>query len=126
MYFRKLWLIYGFLYIALIIALSLSRVPDVNAYISFTDKVIHFLIYFLLVGWFVQLYHRRKIRWLIFSGAILLGMGIEFLQGMTDYRSFDYLDEVANAIGAACALLLARTRFDCLLMHIDNWIYSKL
>ena len=124
MHYRSLWLILGFFYIGLILAGSLLRVPDIDISISHTDKVVHFLMYFILVGWFVQLYPKPDKRIQILIGAILLGMLIEYLQGMTSYRSFDIIDEIANSIGALSAFLLARTTFASLLATFDSWLYQ--
>jgi len=124
MHYRSLWLILGFFYIGLILAGSLLRVPDIDISISHTDKVVHFLMYFILVGWFVQLYPKPDKRIQILIAAILLGMLIEYLQGMTSYRSFDFIDEIANSIGALSAFLLARTTFASLLATFDSWLYQ--
>lgn len=123
MYYRQQWLALGIIYIGIILAGSLLRMPDINISYAHTDKIIHFMLYFILVGWFVQLYKSIASRLIILAGAIALGMLIEFLQGMTSYRSFDYLDGLADAIGALCAFLLAGTSFDGLLARVDSWIY---
>ena len=125
MHYRNIWLALGILYTLFILIVSLLRMPDINIHISHTDKITHFLMYFILVGWFIQLYQNWTKRLLILLGAILLGLLIEYLQGMTSYRSFDYADEVSNAIGALCAFLLAHTFFDSLLERFDTWIYEN-
>ncbi len=124
MHYRSLWLILGFFYIGLIFAGSLLKIPDINTGMSHSDKAVHFLMYFILVGWFVQLYPKPDKRIHILIGAILLGMLIEYLQGMTSYRSFDFIDEIANSIGALSAFLLARTTFASLLATFDSWLYQ--
>ena len=114
----------GVIYIGIILAGSLLKIPDVDIMsFAYRDKFIHFALYFFLVGWFVQLYKKTSSRIMILAGAILLGMFIEYLQGMTAYRSFDYFDEIANTIGAICAFLLARTSFDSILSVIDARLY---
>jgi len=123
MHYRTVWIILGIIYIALILAGSLLRMPDINIYVSHTDKLVHFLMYFALVGWFIQLYHHSGSRVLILLGAILLGLLIEFLQGMTSYRSFDFVDVIANSSGAIGAFLLAGTSFDSILRQIDVRLY---
>ncbi|MCW8930182.1 MAG: VanZ family protein [Gammaproteobacteria bacterium] len=124
MHYRKLWLILGILYIGFILAGSLLREPDISIMsFEYKDKVIHFTAYFILVAWFVQLYKKTSSRIIILVGAILLGVTIEYLQGMTAYRSFDYFDGIANSIGAICAFLLARTSFDSILSIIDSKLY---
>ena len=126
MHYRRTWIALGICYIAFIIIASLSRTPDVELEITHADKIIHFLLYFILVGWFAQLYPKASSRWFILIGAVLLGMIIEYLQEMTAYRRFDYADEVANAIGAGCAYLLAKTRFDRLLTRLDQKLHDVM
>ena len=106
----------GILYSAFIITGSLVQVPDINTPFQFdyTDKVIHFFMYFFLVGWFSPLYPTWPRQLLIVLGAITLGFTLEFLQGMTDYRSFDLWDESANSLGAISALLISRYTFQSL------------
>ena len=123
MHYRTIWIFLGLIYIALILAGSLLRMPDINIYLSYTDKLVHFLMYFVLVGWFIQLYHQSGSRSLILLGAILLGLLIEFLQGMTSYRTFDFIDVIANSSGAIGAFLLAGTSFDSILGQIDVRLY---
>lgn len=124
MHYRHLWLTLGVLYIGFILAGSLLRVPEISIMeFEFRDKVIHFTLYFILVAWFAQLYKKNFARIVILMAAILLGMIIESLQGMTAYRSFDYFDGLANSIGAICAFLLARTSFDSILSKIDSRLY---
>ena len=126
MHFRPLWLLLGSAYIIIILVVSLIRVPDINQVFSHTDKVLHFVSYFVLVGWFVQLYSALSRRVLILLGALSLGMTIELLQQMTAYRSFDFIDQLANSLGACCAYLLARPPFDSLLTRFDGSLHHWL
>ena len=122
LHYRKIWLLLGTVYIIIIFLASLTKVPETQIELGHTDKLVHFALYFILVGWFIQLYEKNSSRLFILLFAILLGLLIEFLQGMTSYRSFDYLDEVANSIGALCAFFLAQTSFSSILQNIDAWI----
>ncbi len=115
----------GYCYIAFIFIGSLLRTPEVNTIMNHTDKIIHFLLYFILVAWFIQLYKSTMHRMIILIAAISLGMCIEILQGMTAYRRFDQLDQLANTAGAVCAILLAKTQFSLLLTSFDQWLYHK-
>jgi glycopeptide antibiotics resistance protein len=75
-----------------------------------SDKLGHFLAYGGLMFWFCQLYPRIRTRAYYAAGFIALGIGMEFLQGMTDYRTFEVFDMVANTVGVslgwAAALVL--------------------
>ncbi len=127
MHYKKQWFIVGIIYIGLILVGSLINIPEGNfEKIEHNDKIIHFIMYFILVGWFVQLYQKPATRTLILTSAIILGMIIEYLQGMTPYRSFDLLDEIANSLGACCAYLLARTSFASVLHKIDLRLHHLL
>ncbi len=125
MHYRTAWIMLGILYIAFILLASLAKVPQVNIPFSHTDKIIHSLMYFILVGWFVQLYKKKTMQLFILLAAVLLGLLIEIMQGMTSYRSFDYADEIANSIGAVCAFLLSGTFFTTLLSRFDVWLYNQ-
>jgi glycopeptide antibiotics resistance protein len=57
-------------------------------------------------------YDQWRTRLAYAAGFVAMGIAIEFLQGMTSYRTFDVLDMAANAAGVlfvlAGALLLSR------------------
>ncbi|GAB3249774.1 VanZ family protein [Chitinimonas naiadis] len=63
------------------------------------DKWQHLAGYALLAGWWAIVLPKR---WLaVLLAAAAYGVLIEYLQGMTSYRSFDVLDMAANALGAS-------------------------
>lgn len=72
-----------------------------------SDKLGHFLAYGGLMFWFCQLYPKAQTRVHYAAGFIALGVGMEFLQGMTDYRTFEVLDMVANTIGVSLGWVAA-------------------
>jgi len=125
MHYKKLWIALGICYITFVIAGSLLRVPAIEISVDHTDKIIHFFLYFILVGWFIQLYKKLSTRLIILCAAIALGLLMEALQSLTPYRSFDLIDQLANSIGAISAFLLAATRFDLLLSTFDCWLYNR-
>jgi len=125
MHYKRLWISLGICYTAFIIAGSLLRVPEVTISVDHSDKIIHFLLYFILVGWFIQLYKKLSTRVIILCAAITLGLLMEILQGLIPYRSFDLIDQFANSIGAISAFLLATSRFDSLLNTFDFWFYNR-
>jgi VanZ family protein len=63
------------------------------------DKLGHFAAYGLLMFVFCLIYGQRATRLAYATGFIAMGVVLEFLQGMTDYRTFDLLDMLANATG---------------------------
>jgi hypothetical protein len=73
------------------------------------DKVAHFIAYGSLSFWFGMLFEGRFRQLAIALAFAAMGVAIEFLQGMTDYRTFEVADMVANSIGAALGWVLAQT-----------------
>ncbi len=98
----------------LIIAiLSLSLVPKINLGLNIksSDKYLHALAYFVLSNiWFFAF--QEKIKKPLFKFAIIIilifyGIILEALQGgITNYRTADFYDIVANTFGIMLATLL--------------------
>ena len=104
---RRLWLLLGWGMVASVIVLSL--IP-LNVDLSNNrDKVAHLAAYGSMAFWFAMLFEGRARQLAIALAFAAMGVGIEFLQGMTDYRSFDVADMIANGIGAALGWGLAQT-----------------
>ena len=106
MRFRKLWLTIGYALVALIIFLSLApNLPSTN--IEQGDKLGHLLAYGTLMFWFCQIYSSRPSRIAHSLAFAAMGVALEYAQGMTDYRTFEYLDMLANATGVALGWAIA-------------------
>jgi VanZ family protein len=95
---RRAWLTLGWGWAAAIVWLSLTPSPPTLDFEQ-SDKLGHFLAYGGLMFWFCQLYPKAQTRVYYAAGFIALGVGMEILQGMTDYRTFEVLDMAANTIG---------------------------
>ena len=74
-----------------------------------SDKVAHFFAYGSLSLWFGMIFAGRGRQLSIAVAFVALGVALEFLQGLTGYRTFSIADMVANAIGAALGWGLAQT-----------------
>jgi glycopeptide antibiotics resistance protein len=83
-----------------IVWLSLMRQPP-TIDLEQGDKLGHFAAYGLLMLLFCMAHVSTRARAMYATGFILMGIGLEFLQGMTDYRTFDVFDMLANAVGVA-------------------------
>jgi VanZ family protein len=104
---RRIWLLLGWGMVFSIIVLSLIPVEaDLG---EGRDKVVHFVAYGSMAFWFALLFEGRARQLGIAIAFAAMGVAIEFLQGMTDYRSFEVADMVANAVGAALGWGLAQT-----------------
>ena len=59
--------------------------------------------------WFAMLFEGRARQAGIAIAFAAMGVAIEFLQGMTGYRTFEVADMIANGIGAGLGWGLAQT-----------------
>jgi len=107
--YYKSWLALGYLLVLIVIYLSLTATPPPLPSFEYSDKAGHLLAYASLTGWFGQLYTRVKTQIWIFLAFCLMGVSLEFIQGMGETRVFEYADMLANSIGAALGWLLTRT-----------------
>ena len=97
-----LWWSIGALLIGAVIVLSL--VSSGEGVSLFSDKLVHFLTYFLLGFWFISLAAKKRL--FMLAGVVLLGGALELLQGMTPQRQPEWLDFLANTSGALLALMI--------------------
>jgi VanZ family protein len=117
---RRLWLVLGWVLVAATIYLSL--IPNPPEPVSFPgfDKVEHFIIYGALMFWFGQIYTYPRQRVVVAALLVVLGVGIEFVQGMTGYRSFEYADMAADTIGVILGWIASRGPFANLFHRIEQ------
>ena len=114
----KLWLTLGWLLVAAVIYLSLTPQP-IEIDIEQGDKLGHILAYLTLMIWFAQLYRRpMHVWWGV--GFVALGVALEYVQGWTGYRDFDYFDMVADGIGVAAGWLIGGTSLASLLRSLEQ------
>ena len=85
----------------------LSVVPQVEFLFDFrwSDKLYHFLAYFWLsfLPFFGFVSAKKALAWALLM--ILLGIGLEFVQGFLPGRLFSIWDMVANSVGAGTGIL---------------------
>ncbi|MDH5302187.1 MAG: VanZ family protein [Gammaproteobacteria bacterium] len=113
------WLLLGSLLIGTIIFLSLTSQPLNTDAIEFGDKWGHLLAYGVLMSWF-GLLTWRQVQWRFALGFVVLGVTLEFIQGLTGYRQFDPLDVAANMLGVMLGYGLCATRFRDLLLGLER------
>ena len=96
---------------SLLLALSLLPVssPPAMDWLA-PDKIAHLLFYAILTlvwlnAW-QTLFKPLLNQILTWSWAVGLGFTLELIQAQLPYRSFDYADALANALGASLALIL--------------------
>jgi VanZ family protein len=119
--FRTLWLAIGWSMVAVVVWLSLTPVPPkLGIDFDWIDKVEHVIAYFVLMGCFVQIYHATNSRLFFAVGFIVMGIGIEILQGLGGVRYFEYGDMVANTSGVLLGWLIGYFGIDRALYRIES------
>ena len=112
---------YGWLLLITVLSLlSFPDDPDGGLEIPHMDKAVHFIFYFvaaILGSLYLREASKKTIalsRALIMSLAftIIYGMILEVFQStLTDYRSGELKDVLANSLGALCGVLLIKYLF---------------
>lgn len=111
------WKLIGLLMIGALILVSL--IPPPSSDLRLSDKQLHFMSYALLGFWFGAIYLKVNFG-RIALGLIALGIGIEFAQNTTGYRSLEIADMVADSLGTFAGLLLAATPLGGLLVLTEK------
>lgn len=111
LHWYPLWLFLGVVLIVVVIYLSLTAKPPVIVNFTFGDKVGHFLAYAALMGWFGQIFTGRLPLVFFALVFVLMGVSLEFIQGLGRYRQFEYTDMLANTVGVVLGMLLTTTVF---------------
>jgi len=106
---RWIWLVIGWIGVGAVVYFSLIPRPPELA-IEQGDKIQHFLAYGSLMLWFAQIMTTPPSRRLSGVLLVLLGVGLELLQGLTGYRTFSYADMAANTTGVLIGWALSPPR----------------
>jgi VanZ family protein len=107
--FQRLWLAIGWALVLFVVYLSLAPHP-ISIPGAHGDKVGHVTAYATLMLWFAQLYPRLERRRVLAGAFIALGIGLEFAQLLTDTRTFEIADMLADGAGVALGWLAAPPR----------------
>ena len=110
---RRVWLVIGWLLLAILLVLSLVPLPQAAAGELLSDKAWHALAFMLLMLWFAGLYPRRRYL-LVFLGLTAYGVLMELLQSQVPNRYAELADFYADVIG----LLLG---WGCALTPLSRW-----
>jgi hypothetical protein len=118
LHFDRLWRLAGWGFVALVIWLSLTPDPPQQAHLLDID-VGHLAAYAWLMFWFAQLRADHASRRRTAVALVLLGVGLELLQGLTPYRTLSLGDMRDDAIGVAIGWGLACTSAGTMLSMVD-------
>jgi len=116
--FLRLWQTVGALLIGLVAYLSLTPYP-IEVPVPFGDKYGHILAYATLMFWFAQIYPGQRARMAWAVAFVAMGIGLEFLQCLTDNRIFEIADMLADASGVSIGWLGAPPRSPHALRYIE-------
>lgn len=105
------------MFVALVVYLSLMRPP--SQLVPQLFDIGHLFAYGWLMLWFAQIHHPTATRLAIGAALCAMGIALEFAQGMTGYRMFDYADMAMNTLGVGVGLVLARTPIQNVLREIE-------
>jgi VanZ family protein len=121
LHYRNVWLTLGWAWLFIIIILSLITIPSaVNVPIPYVDKIEHTVSYFVLMFLFGQCYTKLNTRTIYAVIFISIGIILEFLQGLTTTRQFEYADMIANSSGVVLGLILSDSYLQNIIRYIDN------
>lgn len=101
---KRLWWAVGIGLVVLVVYLSLTPEPPDVPDVSGSDPG-HLIAYFTLMGWWAQLVRGRG-RLIAALALAGLGVGLEYVQALTDYRTFDVVDMRDDLLGVAAAFVL--------------------
>lgn len=118
--FVRLWVAIGFLLVGVVCFLTLTPSPPDLGDLPEGDKIGHFVAYSAMMLWFGFIYLRGKRYLLIGLAFIAMGVGLELIQGMLEYRSFSYLDMGANTCGVMIGWLFAKTPLAEALVYVEG------
>ena len=116
----RFWCLMWALAIVAVIVVSLMPPPPMPD-IEDSDKIGHFLAYFVLASCAVQLFRSWTGLLVAGLGLVLLGVGIEVAQGnLTDNRMQDVMDGLANTLGVLVGVTTRLAPWRDLLLRLDG------
>ena len=121
--YRKVWLLIGLILIYMVIFLTLTPNPPglgLMGEIRYGDKIGHFLAYALLIFWFCQLYFSHRHRLFLAGTFILMGITLEYLQGLGGIRMYEVTDMIANSTGVLIGALMIYFGSDRFLYFLEQ------
>ena len=107
--FKSIWLTIAWGLVLLVVYLSLTPHPPEPVSFDHADKFEHALAYAALSFWFCHIYRSASSRLIVIVALVGLGVGLEFVQGWTGYRSFDVMDMLADSVGVLLGWMLVLT-----------------
>jgi VanZ family protein len=117
--YLTLWRTFGRLLVVAMLAVALLPAPAVVGAVPLGDKIGHVCAFAFLMLWYAQIYDGGE-RARCALAALGLGILIELLQALTPYRSAEFADLAADAIGVGLGWLVARGPLGNLLSWLED------
>lgn len=115
------WLLLWIVALKLTLIVCLLPLPALVEVPRGFDKLEHALGYFLLSAYAAMLFRPGRPLFGAMLGLIALGALIEILQAALPWRSAEWMDLVANALGIGIGALVAATPLSRLLQTLERW-----
>jgi VanZ family protein len=123
--FKRFWIVNGIGFVLLVVYLSLTPdPPDLD--VPYGMKIGHTFAYCWLMLWFAQIYRSGSARLRLVVAFCAMGILLEFFQGFTEYRTFEYSDMVINSVGVAVGLLLSTTPLQNGLAALESVLQGRV
>lgn len=117
---RRLWMALGLLWLLAGVVLSLIPMPPLPLNVDYADKWQHLLGLGLMMLYAGMLFPRER-RWAAL-GLLIYGIKIEMLQLLVPWRSAEWMDIVADALGIGLGWCLLLSP----LQHALEWVDRRL
>lgn len=117
---HRWWVVAGVLVMGWTLWMALRPDPGFTVDLPDGDKWLHAFTFTCLVGWWGNLYVRRRERIIAALGCLAFGIFIEFAQWLSPPRDADPFDVLADGIGIALALLLLHTPLARVLAGVES------
>ncbi len=122
---KHVWLTIAWGLVLLVVYLSLTPHPPEPVSFDNADKFEHALAYATLSFWFCHIYRSMSSRLFVITALVGLGVGLEFVQGWTGYRTFDVMDMLADSVGVLLGWLMLFTPVEQLFVYIENYLKAR-
>jgi VanZ family protein len=120
MMIKRVLLTIGWMLVILVVYLSLTPHPPEPMRFENADKFEHALAYAALSFWFCHIYSSVISRLLVIAALVGLGVGLEYVQGWTGYRTFDVMDMLADGAGVLLGWMLVLTPLMRVLADVER------
>jgi VanZ family protein len=122
---RRAWIAIGWVGVIAVVVLALIPSPPDLLPADQADKAEHMLAFGSLMFWFAQVYLSLRARLATAGLLMALGVAIEFAQGQTAYRSFEYADMGADCAGIVVGWVLAPPRLANLYAWSERFLLTR-